>query len=129
MLADLRTYVLADTTISGLISTRLFLQRVPMETVLPHGSYQVLAEDVNNSHDGGVEVLNRDLVQFDLYADTATEALTIKEAFKTRLNSKKFTQGTTLFGYIEWQNASSGYESQSEEFSQTITVSIMWSAA
>lgn len=129
MLADLRTYILADTPTSSLLSTRLYLQRIPAETALPHARYFTVAEDVQNAHNDGTEVLNKDLVQLDVYAGTATEALAIKEALKLRLNSKAFTQGSTVFGYIEWQNATGDYEATSEEFSQTITVSITWSAA
>jgi hypothetical protein len=129
MLVDLRAHVIGTNAISDLISTRLFIQRVPPDTLLPHCRYFTVAEDVNNAHNDGVEFLSRDLVQFDIYSTTATEALAIKDAMKLALNSKTFTQGSTLFGYIKWENAFSGYEPASEEFSQTITVSITWSAA
>ena len=127
MMADLRSYVLADSTISDLIGTRMHLDRIPQNSQFPNCEYAIVSEQVLNTHGLDASNLNEDTIQIDVYSKKASEALTIKEALKTRLNSKRVTQGSTNFQYIEWDSSNSGYESEIEIFRQIITITVMWS--
>ena len=127
MMADLRSYVLADSTIKGLIGTRMHLDRIPQNSQFPNCEYGIVSERVLNTHGLDASLLNEDIIQIDVYSKKASEALSIKEALKTRLNSKRVTQGTTNFQYIEWDSSNSSYESDVEIFRQIITITVMWS--
>lgn len=126
MLADLRSYILADATVSGLIAARFYLDKLPQNPTYPACEYGMVDESVMNTHSDS-STLNRDIVQIDVYAKKAVQALNVKEAIKSRLNGAAVTQGTTIFGYIEWQGADSGYEPEIELFRQMISISILWS--
>ena len=127
MMADLRSYVLADSTISGLIGTRMPLDRIPPHSAYPNVEYSIIDENVRNTHGADTSDLNEDTIQIDVYSKKASQALSVKNALKDRLNSKRVTQGSTVFQYIEWSSASSSYESEIEIFRQIITLTVMWS--
>tara|TARA_R110000822_G_scaffold98730_3_gene223182 strand:+ start:461 stop:850 length:390 start_codon:yes stop_codon:yes gene_type:complete len=129
MLIDLRAYILADTTVSGLIGTRFHFERIPQNAAFPNCEFSIIDERVLNTHGSDENQLNSDLIQIDVYAKTGLNSLEIKDALKDRLNSKAFTQGTTRFGFIQWDSNFSGYEPNLELFTQTITLEVKWSDA
>lgn len=127
MLADLRTYILADSNISGFLSNRLHSDRIPKNSTYPVANYAVKSEEVTNTHGSDLKELNRDVVQIDVYAKSGAEARDLKNALKLRLNSKNLTQGNTRFGYIEWDGSFSSYETETELFRQVTTIKVTWS--
>jgi len=128
MLSDLRTYILADTTISGLIGARFHYERVPQNSAFPNCQYSIIDERVTNTHGADTSRLSEDIIQIDVYAKTGSESLDVKDAIKDRLDSKAFTEGSTRFGFVQWDSNFSGYEPDVEIFTQTITLKIRWSA-
>lgn len=86
MLNALRTYLLSDPTLSGLIGTRLHPLTLPQGSTFPAISYQV----VTNSHFhtlGGPVDLERPRIQFDVYATTYMVMDAVAEALRTALDA------------------------------------------
>ena len=127
MMADLRSYCLADATVSGLIGTRFHLDRIPQNQKLPNVRYSILSESVTNTHGADTAELNDDAIRIEVFSKKASDGLAIKDALKTRLNSKRVTQGATNFQLIEWSTSQSDYDNDFELFRQIITINVMWS--
>ena len=127
MMADLRSYCLADSTVSSLIGTRFHLDRIPQNQTLPNVRYSILAESVTNTHGADTAHLNDDAIRIEVFSKKASDGLAIKDALKSRLNSKRVTQGTTVFQLIEWSTSQSDYDDDFELFRQIITINVMWS--
>lgn len=132
MLEDLRAYIVADSAIQALIGatkSRFYFDRVPngLRPVYPLCVFSLIDERVNNTHDTGANEseINIDIVQIDVYAESGSSALAVKDALKARLNSANFTQGSTRFGYIEWDGANSSYQQEIEKHTCTVSVSVV----
>ncbi len=128
MLADLRSYILAEATVAALIVDRFYANAARASPTSPYCVYRVVAETVENTHDAEEAELNVDTVQIDVYGDTFASVSGVKDALKKRLNSKAAIQDDTDFGYIEWQSAFSDYEESTNEHRWTITIGVTWKA-
>lgn len=131
MLEDLRAYIIADATLQNLLGatkTRFYYQRVPPNIkpiVYPLAVFGIVDERVNNTHGADSSELNVDMVQIDIYAESGASVLAVKDALKARLNSANFTQGSTRFGYIEWDGASTAWQVEIEKHNCTVTISVV----
>lgn len=93
---DLRDYVLADGDVAALISDRYFQgvaeQGTPLPYLVLHGIFGAPVV----THDGDMS-LDEQLVQFDAVAETAQEAMEVRDALVALLGASRFTQGDTEF--------------------------------
>jgi len=96
MEAALIAYLLADTAIAGIVSTRLHWSTLPQGVVMP----ALLLTRVSGRRDNhmlGASGLVESRVQFDAYADTYTEMVALSKAVRDALSGAAFTQGSIKF--------------------------------
>lgn len=107
--SDLRTFLLADGAISGLIGTRLYPRTLPQKPVLPAATEQVISGDREYAMDGPTGRA-KPRVQYDFYALTALEADELFDAFEARLSGfQGVVGGHTIQGaFLEAER--DGYE-------------------
>lgn len=125
MLSELHAYILADTTISGLMGSRLYPYHIPQSSPYPCAKYFRVSSRPLNTHDSGGEDLSTDIVQIDLYSKTYAEAQALRNAFRARLNESDTIQGT-IDWYIEWQGDQDGYETELTVHSISIDLLIIY---
>ena len=59
----LRTYILADTTVSGLISTRMYFNQAPQEVNYPYVVYNVVSDPDDRPYVGKDGISIKDLIK------------------------------------------------------------------
>jgi len=100
---DLRDYLLADSTVSTKLGTRLFpaVARKSYGTIDPYAVYSIVSSDPLNTQDGTSATLFRTIVfQIDIFSKSAVDAESTGDAILARVESTKFSQGTTEFGAV-----------------------------
>ncbi len=92
------TLLTADSTLSGLIGTRLFPVFVPEDPTYPCVSYQVVSGSSDYSVDGTYETWKR--IQFDAWGSAYADVKTIQKALHAVLDgfSGTLSDGTTVLG-------------------------------
>lgn len=80
----LRTYILLDTTVTGLISTRFYYIKAPQDVVKPYAVYKVISDPDNRPYVGKDGSQPR--VQIDVVADNPTDAKAVDEAIRSRIS-------------------------------------------
>lgn len=81
----LRTHLLSDTTIAGLVSGRIFPLRLPQKAEMPAIVYQQIS-GVRFAHLRGAEALARPRFQVDCWARTHDGAVALGAFVRQRLN-------------------------------------------
>lgn len=81
---DLRTYLLAQPSVTALIATRLYPIRLPQGVTLPAVTYQRITGSSEQAYDGPVN-LGQGTIQFDCWADTYASALAVAEQVRQKL--------------------------------------------
>lgn len=92
-LADIRTFILADATVTSLIGTRMYPLTVPQNGTMPAVTYQVISGSrgyVFRAPAG----MARHRIQFDCYATTYTSAESVAAAIRNRLSGYMGNAGT-----------------------------------
>ncbi len=95
----IRTYLLAQTVLTDVVSTRIYVPRMPENTTLPAVSFMTRG-GINNPYIPGIVEPS---VQFDCWADTFLEARTVYRALYDVLQGIQ-RQVVTVSGtdYIIW---------------------------
>src|SRR3972149_1809320 len=91
---DLRTFLLADATLSGLIGTRFYPLRLPQNPTMPAMTYSWVGGDRDHSMTGPIGI-SSPRIQFDAWAMTYLSAEAVFEALRKRLDSFRGTAGST----------------------------------
>ncbi len=126
MIADLRTYILANSAISDEIDTRLYPTRAPQGSTKPYAVINTVGErSVDTHNDSGL--LHEDTVEIVIYADTITKVYEIHDDMRSLLSNAKFAQGSTTFGKTRWIRFDTDYEESAEIFEGAFTLEITWS--
>lgn len=101
--SSVKTYVLADATVTGLIGTRLrYVQAHPTDRQTsalvdqPYVEFFVDEDREAQDSDGGVGVFFAE-VSFDLYATTESSLASIKDAIKSRMEAAKRSSLTDVY--------------------------------
>lgn len=96
-LSDLRTYILADATVAGLIGTQMYGQLVPHDATVPFLVFQQISDPRLHTHDGdsGLAHPRIQITSWDGGADGYAGALALAAAVKARINSTTGTIGST----------------------------------
>lgn len=82
MLAELRAYILADSTVAGLIGTRLYPITMPQKPTLPAVTYQVVSATRQPTMDHN-DNLPMTRVQIDCWALSFFDAMAVDDAIRT----------------------------------------------
>lgn len=81
---DLRTYLIADTTVNALIGTRLYSVRGKQEDAKPYVVMQIIDGRDELTHSGPVQ-LPEYRVQFSIYGTTSDSNDAVRDAIHDRL--------------------------------------------
>lgn len=82
----LRAYVLADTTVGSLVSTRMYPLRLPEKAIFPALVYTRIS-DVRQDHLHGPATASEPRYQIDCWADTWGDVWTLSAAVRNRLDA------------------------------------------
>jgi len=133
MLSDFRAYLEADSTLASAVGTinggiKVFPHVARAGTSMPFITYATINESTTDTHDqdSAASALYQDVLQLDVFTKTFSEGKTIKDRLRTLLSSGNFTQGTTHFGYIEWQGSQDFFNDENETFRHSISLEILW---
>jgi hypothetical protein len=91
--SDLRTYLIADTTVQGIIGTRMYPRVLPQGVTYPAIRYY-LASVVENRSLSGPGGKERARLTVDSYAETYSQAKALAKAVKARINGLAASVGT-----------------------------------
>ena len=75
----LRDRLVADGTVAGLVSTRIYAFQIEQDCTLPAISFQHIGDDPQNDLDGST-VVNNQHWEVDCWADSYSEASTLADA-------------------------------------------------
>ena len=93
--ADLKAHLGA--ALSSLIGERLWpAVRDPDDETLPAVTYQVIANDQNESLEGRATTLRHFRVQLDIWAETYSDALALDAALRSRMDTAATTFRSTM---------------------------------
>lgn len=90
----LLAYLLSQTSITDLVSTRLFWVQVPQGTALSYIRLQVISAAIERQYVDASN-LGSKRIQIDCFADTYTKAKAIERAVIALLNNERFEQSST----------------------------------
>jgi len=85
--ATIRTLTLADSTVQGLVNTRMFSDVPPEQVAMPAIVYTVI-DTVPNEHLVGIVNASRARIQIDCAADTRLQANQLGDAVRLALEKK-----------------------------------------
>ena len=103
--ATIRSMLVADTNVSGVVSSRIHADVLPQRCVFPAIAYEII-DTTPNEHLSGIVDLSRARIQIDCYAKTRADANSLAD--KVRLAIEKKTAGTYSSQYIVEINLVSG---------------------
>lgn len=133
MLSDFRAYLQADSTLLTSVgaidgSIKVFPHVARADTSMPFITYATINESSTDTHDQDTSssALYQDILQLEVFTKTFGEGKTIKDRLRELLSSGNFTQGTTHFGYIEWQGSQDFFNDENETFRHSISIEILW---
>lgn len=90
---DMRTYLLAQPSVTALIATRLYPIRLPQGVTLPAVTYQRITRTATVTHDGAAD-LGRAGIQIDCWADTYAGMVALAKAIRAALSGYRGSMGT-----------------------------------
>jgi len=88
--SDLYAHISSDAGLTALVSDRVYPVKAPQEPSYPLVSYSMISGQPQNTLDG-TGSLNNSLFQFDVYADTYAEALSVADALEAAMAVASFT--------------------------------------
>lgn len=88
MLEDLRAFLLADSTVSGLLATRIYPNYLPQGVTVPAVTYQVISEERGHvmARRDGVPATR---IQIDIWGSTWLSSRAVDAAIVDRLDDYK----------------------------------------
>ena len=106
---DLRALLLADSTIGGLVGTRVFQDVIPEGSMFPCLVFKAIVGNSEESHAGSSN-LEHPHIQFDAYATTSADRWTITRALLAIFQPAAFRQtvGATKFDAAICMNSGAG---------------------
>jgi hypothetical protein len=116
-------YLLAQTALTALISTRFFPDVLPQGTALPAVTYQCISDVKYHTLTGQLEMESPNY-QFTVFAATRTSARAVANQIKTILSDFAGTMGDVTIQYIMLQNELPNTETASDGTIKTHTVDL-----
>ena len=119
---DLRTYLLADATISGLVGTRIDPNKLSQNPTLPAVTYTMISAQRPSNADSPAIVTGQ-RIQIDCWGSTYAQAVNVFEAIRKRLNGK--SSGDIIVALLD--NEREFYEPEPELYRRSADF-MVWSA-
>lgn len=98
--ADVRTFLLAQPTVTALIGTRFYPLRLPQGPTFPAVTYQTIFGTSLVTHQGAADYGRRRL-QLDCWAQSYAVAVAIKEAIREALLDDPGLEGTRIINDMD----------------------------
>lgn len=99
MLADLRSFILDDPSISAIVGQRVYLRRLPQSPTIPSIVYARVT--TRRSHDlDGPDHLPRALVQITSWTSSMADSSSLSSLLRSRLDGFRGTMGSIEVGSI-----------------------------
>lgn len=92
MLSDLRTFLLADGTIAGLVATRIYPSILPQSPTLPAITYSTVSASRQNTMDGP-DGLPSKRIQIDAWSSSFAQAAALSNAIRVRIDGYRGAMG------------------------------------
>lgn len=103
--SELYTALTGNATLAALVSTRIYATIAPSDVVAPFVVYQHIASAPASTH-GEAHEIAEEMMQFSCYADTFSEAVSVRTALINALDSVPLP----TFGNPTLQDSRTGYE-------------------
>ncbi len=101
--ADLRTYLLAQTSITACIGQRLYLTRLPYDATFPAVSYQRMTGGYGHDLDGATGYCEA-IFDFDVWGNDTVANESAGEALRLKLQGFTGTMGSTSVKRVTLDN-------------------------
>ncbi len=116
---DIRTFLLADATLTTLIGTRLYPLTLPQNPTLPAMTYQWVSGERVHTADGALG-LSRPRIQFDAWATTYLVAESVFEALRKRLDAFRGAAGASIIQGAFFDSERDLYESEPKLYRRSV---------
>jgi hypothetical protein len=122
--ADLRTYVLAQTEISALIGSRMYLQKAPQGASLPLIIFS-LQRSSPNHHLRGYSGVTEDTIEIECQSYTDVGAKDLKEKVRKKLQGYRGVMGSTFVNSCFITDESDHYTDRSDASDKGIFIALL----
>lgn len=99
----LTAYLLADTALKAIISTKLHPDELPQGTIPPAVVYAKIS-DIKDHTLTGMSTLHRPMIQFTAFGKTKSEAVSVSNALQRLLNDYHGTLSGVVIQHIRLEN-------------------------
>lgn len=107
---DVRTYLLTKASITTLLGTRIFPNKIPQKnSSWPCVVYQIISQNPGHVLSGCAEYAET-RIQFDVYSDTALVRDSLTEALRNVLQGFSGTMGSSTVSSVVYKNSIDLYE-------------------
>jgi hypothetical protein len=123
--ANLRTFLLADSSISTAFGTRVYVTKAPDTQTYPFAIIRKVAPTANYMYDGRWG--NDDLVQIDVYDDDLAGCVTNAQLIEAELDGYTGAMGS-ISNTASWitQSPTEEWSPEARHFRSRIDVNIKW---
>lgn len=111
MLSDLRAFLMADDTISGLVGSRVYPNKLPENVAYPAIRYEQVS-GVREYHLRGPSGRARPRISINAWATKYEDARGLADAIRRRLNGYAGTLGETEVGSIKLESEIDFFEDE-----------------
>lgn len=133
MKSGLVSLLTGESTISALVSSRVYVNKAPQKAALPHIIITQLSSNEMNAFDGTSELrsINYDI---DCKADRSVEAATLADTVRVFLDDYTGTAGSETIGAVLMNDESDSYEPPADAsdvgiYVVTLDVDVMYNPA
>ena len=95
---NLRTYLVAQSAVTDVFSTRIYVDHVPPDAALPYARIINITENPTYTHDN--KPTRKALLQIDIYDDSIVDCITARDAIKGVLSGYSGTMGSLTVGFV-----------------------------
>lgn len=113
ILVDLHAEILSDSSVTGLIGTRLRYGKARQNETMPYVAYQILTKVPTLTHDGDANHCELP-IQFDVWAKTHYQATQVADALESKLVGIKTSRGETSIQYGNLDRAFTAFDDETE---------------
>lgn len=107
---DLRTYLLTKASITSLLGTRIFPNKIPQKNSdWPCVVYQIISQNPGHTLEGGADYAET-RIQLDVYSETALARDALVEALRNVLQGFRGTMGSSTVSSVVYRNSIDLYE-------------------
>lgn len=121
--ADLRTHLLSNATISGLVGSRIFPNIRREGTDVPAITYSIIWDDPQMNLDGVDSALRNVRVQLDMWAKSFADVISLEGAVLSRMNT-----AATNFRSVQLGTMLDEYETETRFYRRTREFSVWYRA-